>query len=34
MLTGIGVLGAALATFVAIWIIVLWGSGYFGPNTH
>jgi hypothetical protein len=30
MLTGIGVLGVALAIFVFLWIVILWGSQYFG----
>jgi len=32
MLTGPGVIVAALAVFAAIWIVVLWGSRYFGPQ--
>jgi len=24
----------ALACYVFIWLVVLWGSRYFGPSTH
>jgi hypothetical protein len=35
MLNGISVLGASLAILVVIWIMVLWGSRYFGsPPEH
>jgi hypothetical protein len=34
MLTGVSVLAAALAVFVVIWILILWGSRYFGPEHH
>ena len=35
MLNGLPVLGASLAILVAIWIMVLWGSRYFGsPPEH
>jgi len=29
---GIEVLGVAAAMLAAVWIIVLWGSRYFGPR--
>jgi hypothetical protein len=32
MLTGVGMLGVALAILVIIWVLVLWGSRYFGPE--
>jgi hypothetical protein len=31
MLSGMGVLLVAVGFFAAIWIVVLWGSRYFGP---
>jgi hypothetical protein len=34
MITGVGMLGVALAFFVLIWLVVLWGSRYFGPADH
>jgi hypothetical protein len=34
MLDGLAVLAAALAIFVLIWILILWGSRYFGPEHH
>jgi hypothetical protein len=32
MLTGPGILLMAACVFAAIWIVVLWGSRYFGPQ--
>jgi hypothetical protein len=32
MLTGAGVLLVAFIIFVIIWVAVLWGSRYFGPE--
>jgi len=32
MLTGPGILLAALIIFGLIWLTVLWGSRYFGPQ--
>jgi hypothetical protein len=32
MLTGPGILVAALIVIAAIWAVVLWGSRYFGPQ--
>lgn len=32
MLTGPGILLAAAIIFAAIWLVVLWGSRYFGPQ--
>jgi hypothetical protein len=32
MLTGPGILLAALIVFALIWTVVLWGSRYFGPQ--
>ena len=32
MLTGPGILVAALIVIAAIWVVVLWGSRYFGPQ--
>jgi hypothetical protein len=32
MLTGPEVLLAAAAAFAGIWLVVLWGSRYFGPQ--
>ena len=34
MLSGVAVLGVALAILFAIWIAVIWGSRYFGPADH
>jgi len=34
MLSGISVLGLALAVLVVIWCLVLWGSRYFGSADH
>jgi hypothetical protein len=34
MIGGATVLFAALAILVVIWILVLWGSRYFGPADH
>jgi hypothetical protein len=34
MLSGISVLGTAIAVLVVVWIVVLWGSRYFGPADH
>jgi hypothetical protein len=34
MISGATVLFAALAILVVIWILVLWGSRYFGPADH
>ena len=34
MLSGLTVLVTALAVLAAIWILVLWGSRYFGPADH
>jgi len=32
MLTGWGILILAICVIAAIWIVVLWGSRYFGPQ--
>ena len=32
MLTGPGILVAAMTINAAIWLVVLWGSRYFGPQ--
>jgi len=32
MLAGPGVLIAAAVAIIAIWLVVLWGSRYFGPQ--
>lgn len=32
MLTGPGILVAALIVIAAIWVVVLWGARYFGPQ--
>ena len=32
MLTVPGILVAALIVIAAIWVVVLWGSRYFGPQ--
>jgi hypothetical protein len=32
MLTGPGILLLAACVFAAIWLVVLWGSRYFGPQ--
>ncbi len=34
MLSGVTVLVTALVTLAVIWILVLWGSRYFGPADH
>jgi hypothetical protein len=34
MLSGATVLLVALVIFAVIWIAVLWGSRYFGPEHH
>src|SRR5437016_3066939 len=34
MLSGVTVLVTALAVLAVIWILVLWGSRYFGPADH
>lgn len=34
MLSGISVLGTAISVLIVIWILVLWGSRYFGPADH
>jgi hypothetical protein len=34
MLSGVSVLALAVAVLVVIWILVLWGSRYFGPADH
>jgi hypothetical protein len=34
MLSGVAVLVTAIVTLVVIWILVLWGSRYFGPADH
>ena len=34
MLSGVMVLASALAILVVIWILILWGSRYFGPEHH
>jgi len=34
MLSGVSVLVTALVTLAVIWILVLWGSRYFGPADH
>jgi hypothetical protein len=34
MLSGVSVLGTSIAVLVCIWILVLWGSRYFGPADH
>ncbi len=34
MLSGVSVLMTAVAALVVIWILVLWGSRYFGPADH
>ena len=34
MLSGVSVLGTSIAVLVVIWILVLWGSRYFGPADH
>jgi hypothetical protein len=34
MLNGVEVLGLALTVLAVIWILVLWGSRYFGPADH
>ena len=35
MLTGVSVLAVGVAVLLAIWVLVLWGSRYFGsPPEH
>jgi hypothetical protein len=34
MLSGLSVLAGAFGIFILIWILVLWGSRYFGPEHH
>ena len=34
MLSGVSVLGTSIAVLAVIWILVLWGSRYFGPADH
>jgi len=34
MLSGLWVLAGAFGIFVMIWILILWGSRYFGPADH
>jgi hypothetical protein len=34
MLNGVEVLGVSLGLLVFIWLMVLWGSRYFGPADH
>jgi hypothetical protein len=34
MLSGVSVLATAVAVLVVIWILVLWGSRYFGSPDH
>jgi hypothetical protein len=34
MLSGAWMLAAAFGIFVLIWILILWGSRYFGPEHH
>jgi hypothetical protein len=34
MLTGASVLLVAFGALIVIWIMVLWGSRYFGPADH
>jgi hypothetical protein len=34
MLSGPEVLLIALVIFFAIWILIIWGSRYFGPEHH
>jgi hypothetical protein len=34
MLTGASVLLVTLIIFALIWVAVLWGSRYFGPEHH
>jgi hypothetical protein len=34
MLSGVSVLVTAVVTLAVIWILVLWGSRYFGPADH
>jgi hypothetical protein len=34
MLSGVAVLVTAVVTLAVIWILVLWGSRYFGPADH
>jgi len=34
MLSGVTVLVTAVATLAVIWVLVLWGSRYFGSADH
>ena len=34
MLSGISVLGMSITVLIVIWILVLWGSRYFGSADH
>lgn len=34
MLSGVSVLGTSISVLIVIWILVLWGSRYFGPADH
>jgi hypothetical protein len=34
MLTGPGILLAAVIVISVIWVVVLWGSRYFGPQSR
>lgn len=34
MLSGLSVLASAFGIFVLIWIVILWGSRYFGSADH
>ena len=34
MLSGVSVLGISIAVLIVIWILVLWGSRYFGSADH
>ena len=34
MLSGVTVLAVSLAILALIWLAVIWGSRYFGPENH
>ncbi len=34
MLSGASILGTSIVVLAVIWILVLWGSRYFGPADH
>jgi hypothetical protein len=34
MLDGLTVLAGAFGIFALIWVLILWGSRYFGPEHH